>query len=41
MQELKTMNIQMRIITEDNVDRLTSLFYGEENKNIKKNHQKH
>jgi len=30
MQELKTMNVQMRIITEDNVDRLTSLFYGEE-----------
>mgnify|MGYP001228819882 CR=1 FL=1 len=31
MQELKTMNVQIRIITEDNVDRLTSLFYGEEN----------
>ena len=26
MQELKTMNVQMRIITEDNVDKLTSLF---------------
>jgi hypothetical protein len=35
MQELKTMNVQMRIITEDNVDRLTSLFYGEENIKIK------
>tara|TARA_B100001093_G_C26859815_1_gene1029414 strand:+ start:3479 stop:8245 length:4767 start_codon:yes stop_codon:yes gene_type:complete len=35
MQELKSMNIQMRIITEDNVDRLTSLFYGEENNTIK------
>ena len=29
MQELKTMNVQMRIITEDNVDKLTSLFKGE------------
>ena len=28
MQELKTMNIQMRIITEDNVDKLTSLYMG-------------
>ena len=35
MQELKTMNVQMRIITENNVDRLTSLFYGEENIKIK------
>jgi len=35
MQELKTMNVQMRIITEDNVDRLTSLFYGEDNIQIK------
>jgi DNA-directed RNA polymerase II subunit RPB2 len=31
MQELKTMNVQIRIITEDNVDRLTSLYYGEHN----------
>ena len=30
LQELKTMNVQMRIITEDNVDHLTSLFYGED-----------
>ena len=28
MQELKTMNIQMRIITEDSIDKLTTLFYG-------------
>ena len=28
MQELKTMNVQMRIITEDNVDKLTTLYYG-------------
>ena len=35
MQELKTMNVQIRIITEDNVDRLTSLFYGENNINVK------
>ncbi len=28
MQELKTMNIQMRIITEDNVDKLTTLYKG-------------
>ena len=41
MQELGTMNVQMRIITEDNVDRLTSLFYGEENKNIKEKSSKH
>ena len=34
MQELKTMNVQMRIITEDNVDKLTSLFYGESGENI-------
>ena len=29
MQELQAMNVQMRIITEDNVDRLTSLKEGE------------
>ena len=28
MQELKTMNVQMRIITEDSVDKLTTLYYG-------------
>ena len=28
MQELKTMNIQMRLITEDTVDKLTTLYYG-------------
>ena len=30
MQELQAMNVQMRIITEDNVDRLTSLKEGED-----------
>jgi DNA-directed RNA polymerase II subunit RPB2 len=35
MQELQTMNIQMRIITEDNVDQLTSLSY--DNKQFKLN----
>ena len=30
LQELKTMNVQMRIITEDNVDQLTSLSYDPE-----------
>jgi DNA-directed RNA polymerase II subunit RPB2 len=35
MQELQTMNIQMRIITEDNVDQLTSLSYND--KQLKKN----
>ena len=30
MQELQSMNVQMRIITEDNVDKLTSLNEGEE-----------
>ena len=30
MQELQAMNVQMRIITEDNVDKLTSLNEGEE-----------
>ena len=29
MQELKTMNVQMRIITENNVDKMTSLYKGE------------
>jgi hypothetical protein len=28
MQELKTMNVQMRLITEDSVDKLTTLYYG-------------
>ena len=28
MQELKTMNVQMRIITDDNVDKLTTLYAG-------------
>ena len=28
MQELKTMNVQMRIITDDNVDKLTTLYTG-------------
>ena len=30
LQELKTMNIQMRIITEDNVDQLMSLVDGKQ-----------
>ena len=30
LQELKTMNAQMRIITEDNVDKLTTLYKGHE-----------
>ena len=30
LQELKTMNVQMRIITEDNVDKLTTLYKGHE-----------
>ncbi len=35
MQELKTMNIQMRIITENNVDKLTTLVEGEKVHKIK------
>ena len=42
MQELKTMNIQMRIITENNIDKLTTLVEGEKinifkMKDLKKN----
>ena len=30
MQELQAMNVQMRIITEDNIDQLTSLNKGDD-----------
>ena len=33
IQELQTMNVQMRIITEDNIDQLTNLSYGSQNIN--------
>ena len=29
MQELQTMNVQMRIITEDNIDQLTNLAFSD------------
>ena len=35
MQELQVMNIQMRIITEDNIDQLTSMNYSKTIENIK------
>jgi len=35
MQELQVMNIQMRIITEDNIDQLTSMNYSKTIQNIK------
>jgi DNA-directed RNA polymerase II subunit RPB2 len=34
MQELKTMNIEMRIITEDNIDQLTNLSFSENYKKL-------
>ena len=34
MQELKSMNVQMRIITEDNIDKLTNLYYGDNHVDI-------
>ena len=34
MQELQAMNVQMRIITEDNVDQLLSLTRGEDIKKL-------
>jgi len=36
IQELQSMNIQMRIITEDNVDQLTTLGYSDKWKNLSK-----
>jgi DNA-directed RNA polymerase beta subunit len=38
MQELQVMNIQMRIITEDNIDQLTSMNYSKTIENIKLTH---
>jgi DNA-directed RNA polymerase II subunit RPB2 len=35
MQELQVMNIQMRIITEDNIDQLTSMNYAKTIQNLK------
>jgi DNA-directed RNA polymerase beta subunit len=37
MQELTTMNIQMRIITEDNIDQLTSMTYSDNYKKLNGN----
>ena len=37
MQELQTMNIQMRVITEDNIDQLTSMNYENTIKHLSKN----
>ena len=39
MQELLTMNVQMRLITEDNVDQLTSLTYSDNIQKLTKNKQ--
>lgn len=39
MQELLTMNVQMRLITEDNIDQVTSLTYSDNIKKLTKNPQ--
>ena len=38
MQELQTMNVQMRVITEDNIDQLTSMSYSDNIEKLTNDH---